>query len=87
MSQRLTMRKIQEVLRLKFEQHRGHRTIAASCGIGVATVSEYLKLGMKRSTIRRSRMPFAIACCTTRTLSNFKGPSMGQKKGLKPTKH
>lgn len=37
------MRKIQEVLRLKFEQHRGHREIAASCGIGVATVSEYLK--------------------------------------------
>lgn len=37
------MRKIQEVLRLKFEQHRGHRAIAASCGIGVATVSEYLK--------------------------------------------
>jgi transposase len=43
MSERLTMRKIQEVLRLKFEQHCGHRAIAASCGIGVATVSEYLK--------------------------------------------
>jgi transposase len=43
MSERLTMRKIQEVLRLKFEQHRGHREIAASCGIGAATVSEYLR--------------------------------------------
>lgn len=37
------MRKIREVLRLKFEQGRGHREIAASCGIGVATVSEYLR--------------------------------------------
>ena len=37
------MRKIREVLRLKFEQGRGRREIAASCGIGVATVSEYLR--------------------------------------------
>ncbi len=37
------MRKIREVLRLKYEQGRGHRQIAASCGIGVATVSEYLR--------------------------------------------
>jgi transposase len=43
MSERLSMRKIREVLRLKFEQGRGHREIAASCGIGVATVSEYLR--------------------------------------------
>jgi len=42
------MRKIREVLRLKFEQHRGHRQIAASCGIGVATVSEYLKRARDR---------------------------------------
>jgi len=37
------MRKIQEVLRLKFEQRCSYRAIAASCGIGVATVSDYLK--------------------------------------------
>src|SRR5687768_5045 len=37
------MRKIRGVLRLKLEQNRGHREIAASCGIGVATVSEYLR--------------------------------------------
>jgi len=37
------MRKIREVLRLKLEQSRGHREIAASCSIGVATVSEYLR--------------------------------------------
>lgn len=38
------MRKIREVLRLKFEQGQGHRSIAVSCGIGVATVGDYLKL-------------------------------------------
>jgi transposase len=43
MSERLSMRKIREVLRLKYEQSRSHRQIAASCGIGVATVSEYLE--------------------------------------------
>ena len=42
------MCKIREVLRLKFEQRRGYRDIAASCGIGVATVSEYLKRARER---------------------------------------
>ena len=36
------MRKIKEVLRLKFELGLGHRQIARSCSIGVATVHEYL---------------------------------------------
>lgn len=36
------MRKIREVLRLKFELGLGHRQIARSCSIGVATVHEYL---------------------------------------------
>lgn len=37
------MRKIKEVLRLKFESQLGQRQIAASCSIGQATVAEYLK--------------------------------------------
>ena len=37
------MRKIKEVLRLKFESGLGQRQIARSCGIGQATVVEYLK--------------------------------------------
>jgi transposase len=37
------MRKIKEVLRLKFESGLGQRQIARSCGIGQATVAEYLK--------------------------------------------
>jgi len=36
------MRKIQEVLRLKWEGGLSNRAIAASCGIGVTTVREYL---------------------------------------------
>ena len=37
------MRKIHEVLRLRFELGFGYRQIASSCLIGVGTVSEYLK--------------------------------------------
>jgi transposase len=36
------MRKIKEVLRLKFEQGLSHRAIAQSCRIGIGTVYEYL---------------------------------------------
>jgi len=42
MSERNSMRKIREVLRLKFERGLGHRAIAASCAIGKGSVSEYL---------------------------------------------
>lgn len=38
----LSLRKIKEVLRLKYEQGRTNRAIADSCNIGVATVYEYL---------------------------------------------
>src|SRR5215813_12822743 len=41
--QRLSMRKIKEVLRLRFELGLGQRQIARSCSIGQATVQEYLK--------------------------------------------
>lgn len=36
------MRKIREVLRLKLESGRTHREIAASCQLGLGTVSDYL---------------------------------------------
>ena len=38
---RLPMRRIREVLRLKYEGGLGHRAIAQACGVGVGTVSEY----------------------------------------------
>ena len=37
------MRKIKEVLRLRFELRLGQRQIARSCSIGQGTVQEYLK--------------------------------------------
>jgi transposase len=41
--ERLSMRKIKEVLRLKLEQGLTNRAIARSCSIGRATVGEYLR--------------------------------------------
>ena len=40
--ERLSMRKIKEVLRLRWEAGLSHRAIASSCGIGCATAREYL---------------------------------------------
>ncbi|MEZ5554672.1 IS21 family transposase [Haliea sp.] len=42
-AKRLSMRKIKEVLRLKWAQGMSNRKIATSCGIGRPTVSEYLR--------------------------------------------
>lgn len=40
--ERLSMRKIKEVLRLRFEQGLSHRAIGQSCGIGLTTAREYI---------------------------------------------
>jgi hypothetical protein len=42
-ARRLSVRKIKEVLRLKFEVGLGLRLIARSCSIGLGTVHEYLQ--------------------------------------------
>ena len=42
-TKRLTMRKIREILRLKFDCKLTYGQIATSCGIGRTTVSDYLK--------------------------------------------
>ena len=41
-AERLTMRKIREVFRLKFDCHISNRKIAKSCKIARSTVAEYL---------------------------------------------
>ena len=41
--ERLSMRKINEVLRLRFELKRSHRQIARSIGAASSTVAEYLR--------------------------------------------
>lgn len=43
MSERVSMRKIREVLRLRFECRRSHAEIAASVGVGESTVGDYLR--------------------------------------------
>ena len=40
---RLSMRKIREVLRLKYELNLSNRAIGLSCGIGSSTVSDYIQ--------------------------------------------
>ena len=42
-TRRLSMRKIKEVLRLRFELGLGQRAIARACSISQSTVHEYLK--------------------------------------------
>jgi transposase len=40
--ERLPMRKIREILRLRHEKGLSQRAVAAACGMGAGTVSEYL---------------------------------------------
>lgn len=42
-AERLPMRRISEILRLKYEGGLSHRAIARACGVGVGTVSEYVQ--------------------------------------------
>jgi transposase len=43
MTERLWMRQVREILRLKYEQRLAHRAIARACGVGLGTVSEYCR--------------------------------------------
>src|SRR2546428_14054568 len=40
MTERLLMRQVREILRLKYEQGLPNRAIARACGVGLGTVSE-----------------------------------------------
>ena len=42
-ARRVSMRKLREVMRLRFELHLGYQQIGRSCAIGVSTVCKYLK--------------------------------------------
>ena len=44
---RLSMRKLKEVLRLRYELGLGQRQIARSCSIAQGTVSEYLSRALE----------------------------------------
>jgi methylphosphotriester-DNA--protein-cysteine methyltransferase len=43
---RLTVKKIKEVLRLKYEAKLSNRVIAGACKVSNSTVGEYLKRGV-----------------------------------------
>src|SRR6058998_3587937 len=43
MTERLLMRQVREILRLKYDQHLPHRAIARACGVGLGTVSDYCR--------------------------------------------
>jgi transposase len=43
MTERLLMRQVREILRLKYEQRLPHRAIARACGVGLGTVAEYCR--------------------------------------------
>ena len=47
MSKRLSMRKIQEILRLHFDKKRSHREVASSICVSASTVSDCLKRARK----------------------------------------
>src|SRR6185312_6127266 len=54
------MRKLREVLRLRFELKLGYQQIGRSCAIGVSTVHKYLK---------RAEAAGVTACSVARTYS------------------
>ncbi len=47
MTERLLMRQVREILRLKYEQRLSHRAIARACGVGFGTVSEYCRRALQ----------------------------------------
>ncbi len=58
---RLSMRKLKEVLRLRYELGLGQRQIARSCSIGQGTVSGYLKRAQEAGSVGRCRKAGMIA--------------------------
>jgi DNA-directed RNA polymerase specialized sigma24 family protein len=48
------MRKVKEVLRLRFELGFGQRQIARSCGMGLSTVHEYLERAVPLENLEMS---------------------------------
>jgi hypothetical protein len=64
---RLTLRKIREVIRLKYEAGLSNRAIASACRISNSTVGEYLK----RAEAAGLRWPFAAVSLLFENLARF----------------
>jgi predicted transcriptional regulator len=67
-TRRLSVRKIKEVLRLRFELGQGQRAIARACSISQSTVHEYLK--------RAEAAKFPCRCQKVGTRSELKKYSL-----------
>jgi len=61
------MRKIKEVLRLRFELGLGQRQIARSCAMGLSTVHEYLE----RVAAAGISWPFAVGTLTSKGMDRL----------------
>jgi transposase len=72
-AKRLTMRKIKEVLRLRYEVHLSHRDIHQALNIGYGTVVDYLQ----RAKVAGVEWPLAESM-DERTLGRLLLPSSGE---------
>ncbi|MGH8490611.1 MAG: hypothetical protein ACREXS_17540 [Gammaproteobacteria bacterium] len=54
--QSLLMRKLREILRLKYEAKLQHRVIGRACGIGAGTVSMYVQRAKREGLINHRMM-------------------------------
>ena len=66
------MRKVKEVLRLRFELGFGQRQIARSCGMGLSTVHEYLERAVAAGSVGR--------CQKTGAKRNWKPSCLGSNR-------
>jgi transposase len=80
---RLSMRKIREVLRLKYESNCSNREIGLSCGIGRSTVGDYIQRvklaglvwpipeGVSDTALERLLFPPSTPCHSSRLFPDF----------------
>ena len=73
------MRKIKEVLRLRYELKLDQRPIARSCSIAVSTVHEYLK----RAEAAKVSWPLPDGCCVRTSTPSIMGAAF--RRWLFPT--
>ncbi len=78
---RLSLRKIREVLRLKYELNRSYREIGLSCDIGSSTVGDYI-LRVRNAGLKW-QLPEGHSDIALETIA-FSSPNVTQKCHLEP---
>jgi transposase len=82
MSDRVSMRKVREVLRLHFECGRSQREIARSCAIGAGTVSDYLKRAREAGLDWESARVLGEAELESRLFRYSQRPTVGERAAI-----